>query len=453
MAESTAGKWHVNGNGEPGVCKATKGGCPFRNTDGGTGLGHFDTKQEAEAAYAGYAAAMAKMNGTNSLSKKSTTGDTTGDTVEATPRTIGGWQDKLKRDASAKTSSTCVIKAGDLQRFSKSGFIDPATTGVHAIYGVPITSANIGRKYLTYTNTNGAVNKLPLDENIQITLMEPSEGAHGAMRSLRRVNEIDEETSRETRDAVSALGNKINADLAAGEINYSAIKQYNEAQARLDYFLDVRDRLNVGMTPEQAKLDATAAAIDEYQKAEAGDSGYENADPMALRARAGAAMNDLFRDWELSEDADWSISADDERKFEEDLSLLNSKAAYSQAKTGGEADEGFLNGAALDPRKVKALSRANWELAAIRKINEHRTEDMAEGEKLTMFESAKDYVFANGVYSYSPYDRSTSTITNASEDGAVDAKMAIASLVFSYAASSKKSAQQKAQIAQLAEHR
>ena len=39
MAESTAGKWHVNGNGEPGVCKATKGGCPFRNTDGGTGLG------------------------------------------------------------------------------------------------------------------------------------------------------------------------------------------------------------------------------------------------------------------------------------------------------------------------------------------------------------------------------------------------------------------------------
>lgn len=78
----------MNGNGEPGVCKATKGGCPFRNTDGGTGLGHFDTKQEAEAAYAGYAAAMAKMNGTNSLSKKSTTGDTTGDTVEATPRTI-----------------------------------------------------------------------------------------------------------------------------------------------------------------------------------------------------------------------------------------------------------------------------------------------------------------------------------------------------------------------------
>ena len=447
MAESTVGKWHVNGEGKPGVCKAAKGGCPFRNTDGGTGLGHFDTKQEAEAAYASYAAAMAKMNGTSSLSKKSTTGGATGDTVEATPRTIGGWKDKLKRDASAKTSSTCMIKAGDLQRFSESGFIDPATTGVHAIYGVPITSANIGRKYLTYTNTNGAVNKLPLDENIQITLMEPSEGAHGAMRSLLRVNEIDEETSREKSDAVSALGNKINADLAAGEINDSAIKQYNEAQARLDYFWDVRDRLNVGMTPEQAKLDATAAAIDEYQKAEAGDYGYENDDLMALRARAGAAMNDIFRDWELSEDADWSISADDEREFEEDLSLLNSKAAYSQAKTGGEAGEGFLNGAALDPRKVKALSKANWELAAIRKINEHRTEDMAEGEKLTMFESAKDYVFANGVHSYSPYDRSTSTIANAHEDGAVDAKMAIASLVFFYAVRSKKTASQKAQIA------
>lgn len=58
----------MNGDGKPGVCKATKGGCPFSDTDGGTGLGHFDTKQEAEAAYSGYAAAMAKMNGTSSLS-------------------------------------------------------------------------------------------------------------------------------------------------------------------------------------------------------------------------------------------------------------------------------------------------------------------------------------------------------------------------------------------------
>lgn len=378
MAESTAGKWHVNGDGKPGVCKATKGGCPFSDTDGGTGLGHFDTKQEAEAAYSGYAAAMAKMNGTSSLSKKSTTGAAAGDAVEAAPRTIGGWQDKLKRDASAKTTAE----------------------------------------------------------------------AHAAMRSLHRVNEIDGETSREKGDAVSALGDKINADIAAGEINDFDIKQYNEAQARLDYFWDVRDRLNVGMTPEQAKLDATATAIDKYQKAEAGESGYEDADPMALRARAGVAMNDVFRDWELNEDADWSISADDEREFEEDLSLLNSKAAYSQAKTGGDADGGFLNGSALDPRAVKALSKANWELAAIRKINEHRTEHLEEGQRLTMFESAKDYVFANGVHSYNPYDRSTSTITNAHEDGAVDARMAIASLVFYYAASSKKSAKQEAQLAE-----
>lgn len=379
MAESTAGKWHVNGDGKPGVCKAAKGGCPFSDTDGGTGLGHFDTKQEAEAAYSGYAAAMAKMNGTSSLSKKSTTGAA----AEAAPRTIGGWQDKLKRDAFAKTT----------------------------------------------------------------------EEAHGAMRSLSRVNEIDGETSREKGDAVSALGDKINADIASGKINDFDIKQYNEAQARLDYFWDVRDRLNVGMTPEQAKLDATATAIDKYQKAEAGESGYEDADPMALRARAGVAMNDVFRDWELNEDADWSISADDEREFEEDLSLLNSKAAYSQAKTGGDADGGFLNGSALDPRAVKALSKANWELAAIREINEHRTEHLEEGQKLTMFESAKDYVFANGVHSYNPYDRSTSTITNAHEDGAVDARMAIASLVFYYAASSKKSAKQEAQLAQLAEYR
>ena len=65
--ESTGGKWHVNlKTGESGVCKAKKGNCPF----GSTGLGHFDTKKEAEAAYAGYAAAMTKMNGTGRLSKK-----------------------------------------------------------------------------------------------------------------------------------------------------------------------------------------------------------------------------------------------------------------------------------------------------------------------------------------------------------------------------------------------
>lgn len=454
MAESTAGKWHVNGDGKPGVCQAAKGGCPFRNTDGGTGLGHFDTKQEAEAAYSGYAAAMAKINGTSSLSKKSTTGAAAGDAVEAAPRTIGGWQDKLKRDAFAKTSSTYTVKAGDLRRYAKDGFIDPYTTGVKEIFGAPISSARIGRKYLTYTiNGLGLACKKALDDDIQITRMEPTAEAHAAMRSLHRVNEIDGETSREKGDAVSALGDKINADITAGEINDFDIKQYNEAQARLDYFWDVRDRLNVGMTPEQAKLDATATAIDKYQKAEAGESGYEDADPMALRARAGVAMNDVFRDWELNEDADWSISADDEREFEEDLSLLNSKAAYSQAKTGGDADGGFLNGSALDPRAVKALSKANWELAAIRKINEHRTEHLEEGQKLTMFESAKDYVFANGVHSYNPYDRSTSTITNAHEDGAVDARMAIASLVFYYAASSKKSAKQEAQLAQLAECR
>lgn len=431
---------------------ATRGGCPFRSTDGGTGLGHFDTRQEAEDAYAGYAAAVAKANGTNSLSKTgAAVDDAAASTVEEPPKTIGGWQAKLKRDAEAKTSSTCVIKAGDLQRFSKSGFIDPAATGVHAIYGVPITSANIGRKYLTYTNTNGAVNKLPLDENIQITLMEPSKGAHGAMRSLRRVNEIDKETSHEKSDAVSALKDRINADLAAGEINDSTIMQYNEAQARLDYFWDVHDRLNVGMTPEQAKLDAAVDAINKYQKAEAGGSEHEDADPMALRAKAGAAMHDVFQDWELNEAADWSISAADEQDFEEDLRIISDRATVHQETDDTSQD--LLNGFAVSPRKVKALSRANWELAAIRQINEHRTEHLEEGQKRTMFESAKDYVFANGVHSYSPYNRGTSTIANAREDGAVDARMAIASLVFYYAASSKKSAKQEAQLTQLAEYR
>lgn len=372
----------------PDVCRAKKGNCPFRSTDGGTGLGHFDTKKEAEAAYADYAAAMAKTNGTGSLSKKTTTGDAAADTVEAAPRTIGEWQDKLKRNAAAKTSS-----------------------------------------------------------------MEPTAEAKVAMRSLRRVNRIDDETRRKRCDAVSRLGDKINADLAAGRINDDDIKQYNESQARLDYFWDVRDRLEVGMTPEQAKLDAASAAIDEYLKAEAGDSEYEDADPMALKARAGVAMDDVSQDWELSEDADWSISADDERKFEEDLSQISRKAAYSKEKTGGAAYEGFLTGSALDPRAVKELSKANWELAAVSRINERRTEHMEEGQKLTMFEAARDYVFANGVHSYNPYARSTSTIANAMEDGAVDAKMAIAALVFSYSTRSKKSAQQEAQIAQLAEHR
>ena len=40
-AESTAGKFHINDNGEPEKCRATKGRCPF----GGTG--HYATKEEA----------------------------------------------------------------------------------------------------------------------------------------------------------------------------------------------------------------------------------------------------------------------------------------------------------------------------------------------------------------------------------------------------------------------
>lgn len=63
---------------------------------------------------------------------------------------------------------------------------------------------------------------------------------------------------------------------------------------------------------------------------------------------------------------------------------------------------------------------------------------MEEGQQRSMFESAKDYVFANGVSTYDPYDRGTSTIINAREDGVVDATMNIAALVFRYAAEAKK---------------
>ena len=72
MAGSTAGRWHVNlKTGESGPCRAAKGNCPFRSVaDGGIGLGHFDTRREAEAAYEGYAVAMAMADGSGVLSKK-----------------------------------------------------------------------------------------------------------------------------------------------------------------------------------------------------------------------------------------------------------------------------------------------------------------------------------------------------------------------------------------------
>lgn len=73
MAGSKAGRrWHVNlKTGESGPCRAAKGNCPFRSVaDGGIGLGHFDTRREAEAAYEGYAVAMAMADGSGVLSKK-----------------------------------------------------------------------------------------------------------------------------------------------------------------------------------------------------------------------------------------------------------------------------------------------------------------------------------------------------------------------------------------------
>lgn len=56
----TAGQSHVNAEGEAGVCHAEHGGCPYRGTDGGDGLGHSTTKAETEAACQGDASALAK---------------------------------------------------------------------------------------------------------------------------------------------------------------------------------------------------------------------------------------------------------------------------------------------------------------------------------------------------------------------------------------------------------
>lgn len=432
MAESTAGRWHVNGEGKPGVCEAVKGSCPFRNTDGGTGLGHFSTEAEAAAAYAGHASALAKANGTDRLSKKTTTGD---GAASAAPKTLQGWQDKLKKDATAVASSTYVIKAGDLRSFSKSGFIDPRTTGVREIFGVPIVSANLGRKYLTYTNTNGAVDRIPLDNNIQITRMEPTEETNDAIRRLHRLNKIANESDVQKRKFVRGLANDVYVSLVKGSIDEHEVLRYNEARAKLDYFTGVKDRIEVGDTPEQAKLNAAADAINKCLKAP-GSSSVDGADPMGARAVAAAAMRDIYRDYDLSRDADWSISADAEQDFEEDLRIISDRAIVYQQVNRAATD--VLAGSSVDPHSVQALARANAERAAIERIYKHREDGMEEGQQRSMFESAKDYVFANGVSTYDPYDRGTSTIINAREDGVVDATMNIAALVFRYAARAKK---------------
>lgn len=39
-------RYHINGNGEPGICKATQGGCPFGSADE-----HFDTPEAAREAF------------------------------------------------------------------------------------------------------------------------------------------------------------------------------------------------------------------------------------------------------------------------------------------------------------------------------------------------------------------------------------------------------------------
>lgn len=71
-AESTAGKFHINANGEPEKCRATKGRCPFSST------GHYTTKEEATKAIENIYKTKHKTTKTQyKLSKKSSTSSNT----------------------------------------------------------------------------------------------------------------------------------------------------------------------------------------------------------------------------------------------------------------------------------------------------------------------------------------------------------------------------------------
>lgn len=423
-------RYHIGFDGYPHKCRAeTEESCPL--VKAGTVHGSYAEVKKAAEARAG---SLANTNGAGSSLRKTSTEDGAADAAGAAPKTLQGWQDKLKKDATTMTSSTYMLKAGDLQSFSKSGFIDPRTTGVKEIFGVPIVSANLGRKYLTYTNTNGAVDRIPLDNNIQITRAEPTEEANDAMRRLLRVNKIADESGAQKRKFVNGLADNVYAGLVKGRIDDHDVLEYNEAKAKLDYFTSVKDRIEAGDTPEQAKLNAAADAIDKCLKAQSSSSGA-GAGAVSARAVAAAAMRDIYRDYDLSRDADWSIGADAEQDFEEDLHIISDRATVYQVSNRAVAD--VLAGSSVDPHAVQALARANAEQSAIERIYKHR-EYVEEGQQLSIFESAKDYVFANGVSTYDPYDRSTSTIINAREDGVVDATMNIAALVFWYASEAKK---------------
>lgn len=440
MVESTAVKWHVNlETGQSGVCRAGKRPCRFRSiADGGIGLGHFDNKREALAAYEGYAMAMAKANGGGTLSKakKTAAGDTAAKAAETAPKTISDWQNKLKAAASVKMVRDRTVNEQALRRLSNNGFIDPAKSDIQRINGVDYAAANIGKKYLTVTNTNGAVDKYPLDKGVTISRPEPTDAASTAMSRLRRINEIEAETSRERHMEVSGLADGVLASVKDGKIDSSAIMQYNEATAKLGYFDSVKSRIEAGDTPEQAKLNAAANAIDKYRQA-VGSGSHE--DKLALKAVASAAMQDIREDYDLREDAQWTISSDAERKFEEELDNIGSRNGAAQAVAHRAMTMDLTNVRFVDAADVQRLARARAIQNATSQIKGKFLSDMIRenGKKPTMFEAARAYVLSNGV-SFDPYNRSTSTISNAREDGLVDARMEIASLVFKYASKAKR---------------
>lgn len=349
---------------------------------------------------------------------------------------LSDWQNRLKAAASVKMVRDHTVNEQALRRLSNNGFIDPAKSDIQRINGVTYAAANIGKKYLTVTNTNGAVDKYPLDKGVTISRPELTDAANTAMSRLRRINEIEAETSLERHMEISGLADGVLASVKDGKVDSSAIMQYNEATAKLGYFDSVKNRIEAGDTPEQAKLNAAANAIDKYRQAV--DSGSHE-DKLALKAVASAAMQDIREDYDLREDAQWTISSEDERKFEEELDNIGGRNGAAQAAVHRAMTMDLTSVRLVDAADVQRMARARAIQNATSQIRGKFLNDMIreDGKKPTMFEAARAYVLSNGVL-FDPYNRSTSTISNAKEDGVVDARMEIASLVFKYASKAKR---------------
>ena len=144
MAGSKAGRrWHVNlKTGQSGPCRAANGNCPFRSVaDGGIGLGHFDTRREAEAAYEGYAVAMAMADGSpvRVLSKKAAS-----DTAEsghdgghlaidgAEPHSEHAHQPTTKREAEAAYEGYALAMA--MAGGHRAVIVDPSKKALYDEY-------------------------------------------------------------------------------------------------------------------------------------------------------------------------------------------------------------------------------------------------------------------------------------------------------------------------------